>query len=107
MSNIPISLRARVQDLKPKDFMVKNEDASPPRMGKRVCLDKQKTNDFMTQLDDVFKSTVKVATLRAKGKQQRFETLINEETLLLAKYIKNEKEQWTPRVAFTGNRERF
>jgi hypothetical protein len=41
---------------------------------------------------------VKIATLRARGKQQRFETLINEETLLLAKYIRKEKETWVPRI---------
>jgi hypothetical protein len=33
------------------------------------------------------------------GKRQTFETLINEETFLLAKYLRNERKDWTPRIA--------
>ena len=87
-----------VQDLKHNDFSSKNKYASPPSMGKRVYLDKHKTNEFMTMLDDVFKSKVNVDTIRARGKQQRFETLINEESLLLVKYLRKENEEWSPRI---------
>ena len=51
----------------------------------------------MNGLEKVFKTSIQVATLRAKGKQQRFETLINEESMLLAKYLRNENESWIPR----------
>jgi hypothetical protein len=41
-----------------------------------------------------------VEILRMKvGKKQTFETLINEEALLSAKYLRNERKDWTPRVA--------
>jgi len=33
------------------------------------------------------------------GDQQEIETLINEEALLLAKYLRNEIETWKPRIA--------
>jgi len=32
------------------------------------------------------------------GKKQTLETLINEEVLLLAKYLRNECDKWTPRI---------
>ena len=82
------------QGLSPSDFVAKNESASRSRMGKRVYLNKEKTNQFMSELDDLFKSKVLVATIRAGGKQQRFETLINEDSLLFAKYLRNESKKW-------------
>lgn len=33
------------------------------------------------------------------GSQQEIETLISEEALLLARFLRNEKEEWNPRVA--------
>ena len=37
------------------------------------------------------------------GNRQRFETLINEEVLLFAKYLRGEKTDWTPRIATVQN----
>ena len=31
------------------------------------------------------------------GKKQTIETLINEETLLLAKFLRNERKEWNPK----------
>jgi CRISP-associated protein Cas1 len=87
-----------VQELSSKDFVTKSEKAMPPRIGKRMYLNNEKTREFMNDLENVFKESVHVATVRAKGKQQRFETLINEESMLLAKYVRNEKEEWCPRI---------
>jgi len=33
------------------------------------------------------------------GNKQTIETLINEEAYLLAKYLRNEKPSWKPRIA--------
>jgi hypothetical protein len=33
------------------------------------------------------------------GEQQEIETLINEEALLLAQYLGNERQNWTPRIS--------
>jgi hypothetical protein len=34
------------------------------------------------------------------GKKQTIETLINEEAFLLAKFLRDEKNIWKPRIAF-------
>lgn len=42
----------------------------------------------------------KVDVARIKhGNRQTLETLINEEALLLAKYLRNERDAWSPRMA--------
>jgi uncharacterized protein (DUF2384 family) len=43
----------------------------------------------MRELKDYFEKKIEVPLIRY-GKKQRIETLINEEALLLAKYIRNE-----------------
>jgi len=35
------------------------------------------------------------------GKSQAIEILINEEVLLFAKYLRNEKKEWFPRIEIT------
>ena len=52
----------------------------------------------MGELDDFFMSKVDIPLIR-HGKRQRIETLINEEALLLAKYLRDERKEWTPRIA--------
>jgi len=51
----------------------------------------------MTQLDKFFESYVQVPRMRV-GKRQTIESLINEEALLLAKFIRNEHNKWLPRI---------
>ena len=87
-----------VQGLKPKDFSTKDVQASKNRKGKREYLNDAKTRDLMTKLQDYFDIKVEVPLIR-HGKRQRIETLINEETLLLAKYLRSESTQWQPRTA--------
>ena len=87
-----------VQSLKEKDFITKTEDASKNRKGKREYLKDDLTNKMMRGLQDHFESKVEVPLIR-HGKRQRSETLINEEALLLAKYIRNEIDYWAPRVS--------
>jgi len=53
---------------------------------------------MMKELQEYFESMVEIPLIR-HGKRQRIETLINEETLLLAKYLRNETKTWIPRVA--------
>ena len=52
----------------------------------------------MKKLYDLFDSLVEVARI-AIGRRQTVETLINEEALLLAKFLKKESGTWVPRVA--------
>ena len=51
----------------------------------------------MDGVKELFKCKVEASTIRSGGKSQRLETLINEEALLLAKYLRNEKKKWIPR----------
>ena len=52
----------------------------------------------MRQLNDYFDTKIEVPLIR-QGKRQRIETLMNEEALILAKYIRNESKNWVPRIA--------
>jgi len=42
-------------------------------------------------------STVEIPRIR-HGKRQTLDTLITEEALLLAKFLRNEKKDWVPRA---------
>lgn len=59
---------------------------------------KAKTDDLTNSLHHYFTCTVKVPRIM-HGKKQELETLINEEALLLAKYLRDERESWVPRLA--------
>ena len=41
--------------------------------------------------------TVEIPRIKV-GKKQTIETLINEEALLLAKFLRNERKEWVPRI---------
>ena len=46
-----------------------------------------------------FRAESKVEISRTKvGKKQTIETLIGEEALLFAKYLRNDRQTWTPRT---------
>lgn len=55
------------------------------------------TRDFTTKMNGYFEKTVEIPRIRV-GERQTIETLINEEALLLAKSLRNEREDWLPRV---------
>ncbi len=86
-----------VQGLKPSDFATKEVHASKNRKGKREYLNDPKTKEMMRELQNYFEAKVEVPLIR-HGKRQRIETLINEEALLLAKYIRKESNEWIPRI---------
>jgi CRISPR-associated protein Cas1 len=84
--------------IKKKDFFMQNEDYSNNRKGQRQYLKKDLTKDMMRKLNLYFESTVEVPRIK-HGNRQTIETLINEEALLLAKYLRNESHSWVPRIA--------
>lgn len=53
----------------------------------------------LDELNDYFESMVEVKRIR-NGEHQTLETLINEEALLFAKYLRGESQNWAPRVAY-------
>jgi hypothetical protein len=49
-------------------------------------------------LNNYFEKIVEIPRIKV-GKRQTIETLINEEALLLAKFLRNEHTPWLPRIA--------
>jgi hypothetical protein len=72
------------------------------RKGRREYLNDAKTKEMMRELNEYFDTKIELPLIR-HGKRQRIETLINEETLLLAKYIRNEKNEWIPRISYKNS----
>ena len=69
------------------------------KKGKREYLNDSLTSDLSRKLNGFFESKVDVPRIMY-GKRQTIETLINEEALLLAKYLRGETESWIPRTPF-------
>jgi hypothetical protein len=63
----------------------------------RLYLSQEPNVKFRKCLHDYFKRIVEIPRIKT-GQKQEFETLINEEALLFAKYLRNEKKDWTPRI---------
>ena len=53
----------------------------------------------MAKLEIYFETEVDIPRIRV-GKKQTLETLINEEALVFAKYLRQERQIWTPRISF-------
>jgi len=85
------------QGLNTKDFVSKDENVSRSRKGKRRYLKDSQMRCMMRDLDEFFLSRVEIPSMRSE-KSQAIDTLINEEALLLAKYLRNEKSVWIPRI---------
>ena len=56
-----------------------------------------KTRDLLKKLEQNFESMVDVPRIKV-GKKQTIETLINEEALLFAKFLRTERKEWKPRT---------
>jgi CRISPR/Cas system-associated endonuclease Cas1 len=77
------------------------EDYSSNRKSKRQYLNDKIQREFVKKLDDYFESTVEIPRIM-RGKRQELKTLINEEALLFAKYLRNEIPIWNPRLVALG-----
>lgn len=85
------------KELKPRDFKAKKETWNG-KNGKRIYLKKSLTNDLTNKLHDYFTLKVKIPRIK-RGEKQELETLINEEAMLIGKYLRSEREKWIPRIA--------
>jgi CRISPR-associated protein Cas1 len=86
--------------LNKRDFTVKTESCSSNRKGKREYLSDKKTMNLMRDLTAYFEKTVEISRIM-HGNRQSLETLISEEALLLAKFLRGEIKTWIPRIAVT------
>ena len=86
------------QTLGKKDFTVKSEDFSTKRKGKREYLNDLQTRGLVKGLNQYFQSKVRIPRIRM-GDKQEIETLISEEALLFAMFLRDERPSWKPRIA--------
>jgi hypothetical protein len=86
------------QTLGKKDFTVKSEDFSTKRKGKREYLNDFQTRGLVKGLNQYFQSKVRIPRIRM-GDKQEIETLISEEALLFAMFLRDERPSWKPRIA--------
>jgi hypothetical protein len=63
-----------------------------------VLTKKCETDSLVDGLKVLFRCKVEILRIR-HGKKQTLEILINEEALLLAKFLRNERKDWKPRIA--------
>ena len=78
------------KDLSKRDFAYKKETHSNKK-AKRQYLKDDLANEFTNRLNDYFLSKVSIPRMKV-GSQQEIETLINEEALLFAKYLRGENK---------------
>jgi hypothetical protein len=77
------------------------EDYSSNRKGKRQYLNVKKSGEFVKRLNGYFRTKVEISRIM-RGESQEIETLIVEEALLFAKYLRSEKPNWNPRIVVLG-----
>jgi CRISPR-associated protein Cas1 len=85
------------RSVKARDFILKAEDLSSTKKGKRQYLDKEKNRELIAKLNKYFETKVEIARIK-RGRRQEIETLINEEALLFAQYLRSETKSWVPRI---------
>ena len=88
------------RNFRKKDFSMKKEDFTRKRKGQREYLNKDEAKEFMRRLNCFFESKVEIPRIK-HGRRQTIETLINEEAFLFAKYLRNERNTWNPRIVDT------
>lgn len=88
------------QRLAKRGFTFKTEKLSAQKKGEREYLNDVETKDFTAKLNDYFETYVEIPRIKV-GERQTIETLISEEALLFAKYLRNEKKDTLPRVGIT------
>jgi CRISP-associated protein Cas1 len=86
----------RCQKYKKKDFVAVTDFMMNIRMGKKIHLCEYETDELADALNDLFNRVVAIPRVR-HGFKQTLDTLICEEAMLLAKYLRGELTNWLPR----------
>jgi hypothetical protein len=84
------------QKLTPRDFKAKTEIFNEKK-GERIYLKEKKNRELVSRLHDFFKKEINVPRIK-RGNKQEIESLINEEAFQLAKYLRDKKGSWSPRI---------
>ena len=80
-----------------KDFVAVTDFVLHLRMGKRIHLCEYEAGKLVEDLNGFFERKVDIPRIK-HGKRQLLDTLICEEALLLAKYLRGERNMWIPRL---------
>jgi CRISPR-associated protein Cas1 len=81
---------------KDRDFILATDSYSGKK-GKRQYLNDRARAEMLNRLDKHFETKVTIPRIR-RGQKQEIETLITEEALLFAKYLREEIPTWNPRT---------
>lgn len=87
----------RCQKLHKNNFILVTDFILHLRMGKRIHLYEFETDELAEALNKLFDRTVEIPRIRV-GKRQTLDTLLYEESLLLAKFLRDEHKTWIPRL---------
>jgi CRISPR-associated protein Cas1 len=87
----------RCQKLRKKDFVLVTDFMMHLKMGKKIHLKEFEADSLAEDLNAFFDRMVDIERIKV-GSRQTIDTLISEEALLLAKYLRNEKKEWVPRI---------
>jgi CRISPR-associated protein Cas1 len=79
------------------DFVAVTDFVMRLKMGKRIHLCEFETAELADDLNRLFDRVVEIPRIKV-GKKQTLDTLICEEALLLAKFLRKERNTWTPRL---------
>ena len=79
------------------DFVVVTDFMMRLKMGKRIHLCEYETDSLAEGLNSLFENEVEIPRIK-HGNKQTLDTLISEEALLLAKFLRNERAEWKPRL---------
>ena len=66
-------------------------------MGKRIHLCEYEADSLADGLNCLFENEAEIPRIK-HGNKQTLDTLISEEALLLARYLRNERKEWNPRI---------
>lgn len=88
----------RAKKFRKKDFVLVTDFMMHLKIGKKIHLKEYETNELAEDLNAFFDRMVNVERIKV-GNRQTIDTLITEEALLFAKYLRKEKNDWVPRLA--------
>jgi CRISPR-associated endonuclease Cas1 len=87
----------RCRKLRKKDFVAVTDFMMRFKMGKRIHLVEYEADSLAEGLNLFFDRFVDIARIK-HGNRQTIDTLISEEALLLAKFLRTERKEWVPRT---------
>jgi CRISPR-associated protein Cas1 len=79
------------------DFVAVTDFVLHLRMGKRIHLCEFEADKLAEDLNTLFNRKVRIPRIK-HGEKQTLDTLICEEALLLAKFLREERNSWVPRI---------